>query len=106
MANKKYIIRNFKPNTKQHNKVSDLISLSALGFNTDANIVKSSLALGTSETSDDSITTSGAYMGTSDSLMTASKFNRYKDITKNQSSAFAFFDMSYVDRRDYLRNFA
>lgn len=106
MANKKYIIRNFKPNTKQHNKVSDLISLSALGFNADANIVKSSLALGTSETSDDSITTSGAYMGTSDSLMTTSKFNRYKDITKNQSSAFAFFDMSYVDRRDYLRNFA
>lgn len=63
------------------------------------------MALGVSETSDNSITTSGAWMGVSDSLK-GSKFNRYKDITKNQSSAFAFFDMSYTDRRDYLRNFA
>jgi hypothetical protein len=61
------------------------------------------MAYGVSETTEQ--TTSQAYMGVSDTLNT-SKFNRYKDITKNQASSFAFFDMSYPQRRDYLRQFA
>lgn len=100
---KKYIIRNFKPGQKQHNKITDLISLSALGFNTDSNIVKSSLALGVSETTDNTVENS--YMGINDAV-SPNRFNRYKDITKNQSSSYAFFDMSYPQRRDYLRQFA
>lgn len=50
MAKTKYIIRNFSPGKSNHNKVNDLISLSALGINTDNNIIKSSMALGVSET--------------------------------------------------------
>jgi len=32
-----------------------------------------------------------------------SRFSNYRDITKNQSSSYAFFDLSYRERRDYLR---
>lgn len=35
-----------------------------------------------------------------------SQFNYYRDITRNQSYSYAFFNLSYVERRNYLRQFA
>ena len=102
MAKKKYIVRNFSPGKSKHNKVNDLISLSQLGIDTDRNIIKSSMALGVSETDTG---TMEQYMPYSSDLF-GTKFNKYKDITKSQSSSYAFFDLSYVERRDYLRTFA
>lgn len=82
MAKKKYIIRNFSPGKAQHNKVNDLISLSSLGINTEYNIIKSSMALGVSETDNTDNMNSYLPYGTD---MYGNKFNKYKDITKGQS---------------------
>lgn len=49
---KKYIVRNFNPGKPKHNQVNPLLNLSALGINTDRDIIKSSMALGVTETSD------------------------------------------------------
>ena len=48
---KKYILRNFSPGKKEHNKVNALINLSALGLNAQQSIIKNSIARGASETS-------------------------------------------------------
>lgn len=100
---KKFVVRKFNPNKSYHNDINSLINLSSLGIDTEKNIVKSSMALGVSETDAGNVNiqnldyTGGLYN---------SKFTKYRDITKTQSNAYAFFDMSYTQRRDYLRNFA
>lgn len=99
---KKYIVRNFNPGKPKHNQVNPLLNLSSLGINTDKDIIKSSLALGVTETTESQSNDNFAYGG----KLVNSKFDKYRDITKNQTQSYAFFDMSYVQRRDYLRQFA
>ena len=99
---KKYIIRSFNPGKREHNKVNTLLNLSSLGINTAENIIQSSQSLGVTQTDYES--------GAMDSYINVgpyeSRFSNYRDITKNQSSSYAFFDLSYRERRDYLRQFA
>lgn len=47
---KKFVVRKFNPNKSYHNDINSLINLSSLGIDTEKNIVKSSMALGVSET--------------------------------------------------------
>lgn len=100
---KKYVIRSFNPGKKEHKRINPLINLSSLGINTSNTILKTSLSLGASETNEGGMT--DLYQPFGEDLYT-SRFNKYKDITKNQSSSYAFFDMGYAARRDYLRQFA
>lgn len=101
---KQYILRTHKPGRKGHNTVNTLLDLSILGINTDQNIIKSSMALGVSETNNNF--SADMYGMPNGGGLYNSKFVKYKDITKNQATDFAFFDLSYVQRRSYLRNFA
>lgn len=79
-----------------------MLNLSALGINTDRDIIKSSLALGVTETAENNGSDNLTYGG----KLVNSKFDKYRDITKNSNQSFAFFDLSYTQRRDYLRQFA
>jgi hypothetical protein len=77
--------------------------LSSLGINTSSSILKTSLSLGASETNEGGM--EDLYQPFGDEVY-GSRFNRYRDITRNQSSSYAFFDMGYAARREFLRQFA
>ena len=97
---KKYVLRQFKPGDKKHNKVNTLINLSALGLNSSQSILKNSLSVGASE----SITnTAAATLFPYDEDVQANPFHKYKDITKNSAESYAYFDLSYPQRVEYLR---
>jgi hypothetical protein len=101
---KKYILRSFNPGNKdKHNKVNTLINLSALGLNTQQSIIKHSLSLGASETSQYS---QGQTLYPYNEDIQATPFDQYKDITKNQSETYAYYDLSYTQRVEYLRLFS
>lgn len=101
---KKYIVRKFNPGKEDHNKINTLINLSALSLNSAQSIVKTSLALGASETGN-TLTADTLYPfdGTNNP---DNPFAKYKDITKNTTSSYAYFDLSYAQRRDQLRLFS
>lgn len=90
---KKYILRKFSPGKKEHNKVNTLINLSALGLNAQQNIINNSLSLGATETSQFNNLSGTLYPYDED--VEVSPFSKYKDITKNQSETYAYYDMSY-----------
>ena len=97
---KKYVLRSFKPGDKKHNKVNTLINLSALGLNSSQSILKNSLSVGASE----SVTnTAAATLFPYDEDVQANPFHKYKDITKNSAESYAYFDLSYPQRVEYLR---
>ena len=94
---KKYIVRKFNPGQSDHNKVNPLINLSALSLNAAQSVLKTSLALGASETTQspfDQYTYNDAENN---------PFALYKDITNSQSQSYAYYDLSYPARRDYLQ---
>lgn len=100
---KKYIVRSFNPGKKDHNKINPLINLSQLGIKSTSSILKTSLSLGASETNENGL--EDQYLPYGDELY-GTKFNKYRDITTQQSQSYAFFDLSYNARRTFLRQFA
>lgn len=99
---KKFIVRKFNPGKEDHNKINTLINLSALNLNSAQSVLQTSLALGASETSN-TLTADALYP---DFSAEDNQFNRYKDITNNTAQSYAYYDMSYAQRRDQLRLFA
>lgn len=100
---KKYVIRSFNPGKRDHGRINPLINLSSLGINTANNIIKTSLSLGASETNNNAL--EDQYLPYGDELY-GTKFNKYRDITGQQSQSYAFFDLGYNARRTFLRQFA
>ena len=98
-------LRSFSPANYMNRKVvqSNLFNLSAIDLNWDRSLIRSSLAMGTTESNKEegiginSITDSRYY----DSL-----YYKTQDITRINNDYIAFFDRDYPLRRDYLRNFA
>lgn len=98
-------LRAFSPANYMNRKVvqSNLFNLSAIDLNWDRSLIRSSLAMGTTESNKEegigvnSITDSRYY----DSL-----YYKIQDITRVNNDYIAFFDRDYPLRRDYLRNFA
>ena len=101
---KKYILRSFNPGKKEHNKVNALINLSALGLNAQQSVIKQSIAKGASETSLNNNYSQTLYPYDEDILTTP--FQKYKDVTKTHSNSYAYFDLSYPQRVEYLRQFS
>lgn len=99
---KKYIVRKFNPGKEDHNKINTLINLSSLNLNSAQSIIRTSLALGASETSN-TLTADTLYPFDNNP---DNPFSKYKDITKTAATAYAYYDLSYAQRRDQLRLFA
>ena len=99
---KKYIVRKFNPGKEDHNKINTLINLSSLNLNSAQSIIRTSLALGASETSN-TLTADTLYPYDNNP---ENPFSKYKDITKNAATSYAYYDLSYAQRRDQLRLFA
>lgn len=100
----KYVARKFNPGKEDHNKINTLINLSALSLNSSQSILQTSLALGASETAYGAIDNNNLYpYGANDD---SNAFIKYKDITKTNSQNYAYYDLSYQQRRDQLRQFA
>lgn len=100
----KYIARKFNPGKADHNKINTLINLSSLSLNSAQSILKTSLALGSTQTSNysgDSLTPFNDILN-----QDQNKFTQYADITKNTSQSYAYYDLSYQQRREQLRQFA
>lgn len=101
---KKYIIRKFNPGKEDHNKIENtLINLSSLNLNASQSILQTSLALGASETTN-TLTADSLYPY--DNYFDESQFQKHRDITKNTNQSYAYYDMSYTQRRDQLRLFS
>lgn len=96
---KKYIVRKFSPGKADHNKINPLINLSALNLNSQQSILKTSLALGASET------VTSPY-DTYSYNEQENPFSAYADVMNNAAPAYAYYDLSYPARRDYLRLFS
>ena len=101
---KKFVLRTFKPGKKEHNKVNTLINLSALGLNSQQSIIKNSIALGAAEMNQYTNTSQMLYPY-EDSLQDTN-FTKYTDITKNSSESYAYYDLTYPQRVEYLRMFS
>lgn len=99
MPSKKYILKSFAPGSPKNNKksFSNLFNLSKIGLDWNTSLIKSSLALGISETTENK----NSSYDDMDSL-----FSRASDITRINGDYVAFFDKSYPLRREYLRMFA
>lgn len=96
---KKYIVRKFSPGSSEHNKVNPLINLSALSLNSAQSVLKTSLAIGASET------VSSPY-DTYNYNDAENPFSAYKDIANNSAQSYAYYDLSYPARREYLQLFS
>ena len=99
---KKYILRKFRPGSKEHNKVNTLVSLNTLGLSSNNALLKNSLASGASESNLSN--TSLLYPYNNDAE--ANDFAKYRDITKSADENYAYFELSYAQRVEYLRMFA
>ena len=103
---KKYILRSFKPGTKSHNKVNNtLVNLSTLGLNKQQSILKNSISMGASETTRYNSYSTNTLMPYEEDFENEA-FQKYKDITKNGTSSYAYYDLSYPQRVEYLRYFS
>lgn len=101
---KKYIIRNFKPGEKNHAHINPLLNLSKFGISNNADIMKSSLSLSASQTQEGGMTDQ-MYPNFYDAVG-VNRFSKYRDLTKNSTNNYAFYDMSYTQRRDFCRQMA
>lgn len=100
----KYVLRKFKPGEENHNHINPLINLSSFGLQNNQSIMKNALALSTSQTQQGSMDDQ-AYPSYYDAMGT-NRFNKYKDLTKNQSNTYAYYDMTYSTRRQYCKALA
>lgn len=101
---KKYIIRSFNPGGESHNHINPLINLSSFGLNSNQSIMKNALAISASQTRNgvmDDQMYPNYYNGAGSNM-----FTKYKDITKNQSSNYAFYDLTYSTRCQYCKQLA
>ena len=101
---KKYVLRSFKPGEQNHNHVNPLINLSSFGLQSNQSIMKNALAISASQTRNgmmDDQLNPNYYDATG-----TNRFTKYKDLTKNQSSNYAYYDMTYATRCQYCRQLA
>lgn len=90
---KKYVIKSFKPGEKTHNHINPLINLSALGINSNTDIIKTSLSLSASQTQETGL--EDQYYPNFYDAMGNNKFSIFKDLTKNPTKSYAFYNLSY-----------
>ena len=100
----KYIARKFNPGKADHNKINTLINLSSLSLNSSQSILKTSLALGSAQTNN--YTGDSLYPFNDGLNQDQNSFSQYVDITKNTKQSYAYYDLSYQQRREQLRQFA
>ena len=101
---KRYVLRSFKPGEQNHNHVNPLINLSSFGLQSNQSIMKNALAISASQTRNgmmDDQLNPNYYDATG-----TNRFTKYKDLTKNQSSNYAYYDMTYATRCQYCRQLA
>lgn len=103
----KYILRNFAPGTRYNNvkRSNNLFNLSNIGLDSNQNAIKTSIALGVSQTNQSGYD-GGTGMSDYGDEFFQTPFARYRDVTKSNSEFVAFFNQTYSLRRDYLRQFA
>lgn len=100
----RYILRSFAPTNYQHKKVkSNLFNLSNIGLNWDRALIKSSLAMGTTESNKDEV---DSFTNVASQDFYDSIFAKTQDITRINNDYIAFFDRDYSLRRRYLRDFS
>lgn len=104
MAKKKFRIRNFNPGTPEHKHLNPLIDLSRLGLDNGDRMLKLSLAHSTSETQMDAMQDQ-SYPDYNQAFG-ADYFVKFKDLTKNQTNNYAYYDMSYQQRRQACQQMA
>lgn len=100
---KRYILKSFAPGSvrnQRKNSFTSLFNLSKVGIDWNTSLVKSSIALGVSETDPNKAYKNQLY-DYEDSL-----YQKSADITGINGDYVAFFDQSYQLRREYLRMFA
>lgn len=106
MAN--YVLRNFKsknPNIK-NTKSTNLLDIGAIDLNTGNSIIKSSLAIGQSETTLMAMNQNSSLINNFQNEFFDNYYTKYRDISKISGEFVAFFDQSYPLRREYLRQFS
>lgn len=109
MAN--YVLRNFKsknPNIK-NTKSTNLLDIGAIDLNTGKSIIKSSLAIGQSESNLMAMNQANGGNNLVNSFQNEfldTYYTKYRDISKMSGEFVAFFDQSYPLRREYLRQFS
>lgn len=101
---KKYIFRTFNPGANSHKEVNPLINLSQLGISTNTSIMKTSLGLSTTQTQMGAM--QDQYYPSFYDAFGQNQFAKFRDLTKNQTSNYAFYDMSYQQRRQYCQQIA
>ena len=101
---KKYIFRSFNPGANSHKEVNPLINLSQLGISTNTSIMKTSLGLSTTQTQMGAM--QDQYYPSFYDAFGQNQFAKFRDLTKNQTSNYAFYDMSYQQRRQYCQQIA
>ena len=101
----RYILRSFSPSNFANKKVVPNTSfrLSSVGVEWDKNLIKSSLAMGTTESNKDEYQNMTNTMS-SDFYDTV--YAKSQDITRINNDSIAFFDQDYKTRRAYLRDFS
>lgn len=101
----KYVLRSFKPGEQNHNHINPLINLSSFGLQSNQSIMKNALAISASQTRQGQSMDDQIYPSFYDATGT-NRFIKYKDLTKNQSSNYAYYDMTYATRCQYCRQLA
>jgi hypothetical protein len=101
----RYILRSFSPSNFSNKKIVPNTSfrLSSVGVEWDKNLIKSSLAMGTTESNKDEYQNMTNTMS-SDFYDTV--YAKSQDITRINNDSIAFFDQDYKTRRAYLRDFS
>jgi len=101
----KYILRSFSPHDYTHKKLvpSTSFRLSNVGVEWDKSLIRSSLAMGTTESNKDEYQnmTTNVSSDFYDSI-----YAKAQDITRINNDSIAFFDQDYKTRRAYLRDFS
>ena len=110
MARPRYILRNFAPGSRSNNvkQTNNLFNLSSIGIDANQTAIKTSLALGSSETNTDYYDSGTNVLEDGGNIadFLTSSYAKYRDITKASGGFIAFFNQTYQLRRDYLRQFA
>lgn len=99
---KKYIIKSFNPSAESHKHINPLINLSSLGINANSNILKTALGLSATQTMEGGM--EDQYYPNLYDATGANAFSKFRDLTKNTTNNYAFYDMSYAQRRDFCRS--
>lgn len=101
---KKYVIKSFKPGSVNHKHTNPLIDLTALGISTNSDIMKTSLGLSASQTQMGPM--QDQYYPNMYDATGMNQFAKYRDLTKNQTNNYAFYDMTYQQRRQFCQQIA